>query len=323
MPWVSGGRMKQRERSPRGGRHQSIMMNLLRAEWLKLSRRPMAWVLLAIFLALMLLYFVSLFLVVALNDGTFTGGATRIQVLREEQITQYRRQLSFPGVFGATLGQVNSIGGICAIILAAGVLGSEYSWGTLRLHLARHPRRGLYLTAKSIALLALLFVGIAIAVGVGALCGLLFGTLLGDTGSIGVRDLLVLPVGMLRALYVMLPYVMFTIACCTLGRSVLAGVAGGLLFLTLDVSAGALSFLAEMRGPLAFAYNLFVQQNITTLVVLNSRSFGLDPTILMGTLDVDTLPSPLQATLVVALYSALFFASAHRWLARRDITGAA
>jgi hypothetical protein len=127
----------------------------------------------------------------------------------------------------------------------------------------------------------------------------------------------------LRALYVMLPYVMFTAACATIGRSVLAGAAGGFMFLVLDVGLGALSFLANLGGVLALLVSLVVQPNINTLVVLNSRSFGLDPAALARSLDLATLPSPLQATLVIGAYSALFGWYAYRALARRDITGPA
>src|SRR5262245_52072498 len=100
------------------------MLNLIRAEWFKLSHRPLVWVLLVVFLALMLPYLLFTGLVVALADGLFSNGSTRVQLLRPEQIEQFRLMLRFPGIFGAVLGQVNSVGGICAIVLAAGAFGS-------------------------------------------------------------------------------------------------------------------------------------------------------------------------------------------------------
>jgi hypothetical protein len=128
---------------------------------------------------------------------------------------------------------------------------------------------------------------------------------------------------MLRALYVLQPYVMVTIACCVLGRSVLAGAAGGFLFLILDVGLGAFSFLSQLSGLLGFLLSLVAQPNVNSLIVLNSQSFGLSPMILTRSLDPAILPSPLQATLVIGLYSALFFFYAYRSLLKRDITGAA
>jgi ABC-type transport system involved in multi-copper enzyme maturation permease subunit len=299
-----------------------MMLNLIRAEWFKLVRRPMTWVLLGVFLGFLLLNLGTEFLLVALHVGAF-GEAIQFKLLSQEQADQFRLMISLPGIFGAALGQANSIGGICAIVLAAGAMGSEYSWGTLRTQLARQPDRGRYLVAKIATLLLLQFCGIAIGLVVGTLLALLFGGLLGATGGVAAGDLLQLPLGMLRALYVLQPYVMVTLACCVLGRSVLAGAAGGFLFLILDVGLGAFSFLSQLSGLLGFLLSLVAQPNVNSLIVLNSQSFGLSPMILTRSLDPAILPSPLQATVVIGLYSALFFFYTYRSLLKRDITGAA
>ncbi len=296
------------------------MLNLIRAEWFKLTRRPLAWVLLAVFLALLVLLLLAEFAVVGLNDGLFSGGA-RAQLLSAEQVRQFRLHLGFPGIFGAVLGHVNGVGGICAIALTAGVIGSEYGWGTLRTQLARQPNRGRYLIAKIIGLLLALLAGILLALLLGVLLALLFGALLKNTGG-APMNVLALPLGVLRSLYVLLPYVLCTVACSILGRSVVAGAVGGFLFLAADAGLGALSFLAGLGGPVAFLLNLIVQPNINTMIVLNSQSFGLDPAALTRTMDLTTLPAPLQTTAVIGVYSALFFTSAYRLLRRRDIGGA-
>jgi ABC-type transport system involved in multi-copper enzyme maturation permease subunit len=297
------------------------MLNLIHAEWFKLTRRPLTWVLLAVFLMLLVLLLGTEFLVVALNDGLLTEGA-RAQLLSAEQVAQFRLQLGFPGIFGAVLGHVNGVGGICAIALSAGAMGSEYGWGTLRTQLARQPNRGRYLLAKIIGLLLVLLAGIAIALALGALLALLFGALAPAVAG-GPAGLPALPLGVLRSVYVLLPYVLCTIAFCILGRSLVAGAVGGFLFLAIDTGLGALAFLSGLGGAVSFLLGLVVQPNINTLIVLNSRSFGLDPAVLTRTMDLSTLPSPLQATLVIGAYSALFLASAYRSLLRRDIGGAA
>lgn len=300
-----------------------MFWRLLRAEWFKLVRRPAAWMLLALFLVMMVFYFSLIFLLIAFNDGLFSGGEAPLELLSPLLIDQYRRWISFPGVFGAVFSQVNSIGGICAIVLAAAALGSEYGWGTLRLQLARQPQRGLYLAAKVAALLLVLLAGIGIALLLGMLMALLFGSLIGNVGRIDAGHLLLLPFAALRSLYVILPYAMVTIASCAFGRSVLAGAAGGLVFLTFDVSLGGFSLFLNENPAMQFLYNLLLlQQNINTLVALNSSAFGLDATLLVQNLDLDLLPHPLQATLVIAVYSALCFAAAYYWLARRDLGGA-
>lgn len=299
------------------------MLNLIRAEWFKLARRPLAWALLALLIGLLVLLRLTEFLVVALHDGVLTGGEARMALLGDDQVRQFRLQLTFPGVFGAALGHINGVGGLCAIVLAAGAVGSEYSWGTLRAQLARQPSRARYLLAKLAALVLALAAGIALTLVAGALLGLVLGGLLGQRGALRPADLLALPVGLLRALLVLLPYVLLTVSSAIAGRSVLAGAAGGFLFLMLDVGLGALSALGRLGGVLAFLVSLVLQPNINTLVVQNSRSFGLDPAALTPSLGLAGLPSPLHALLVILGWSALFGLAAYRALARRDITGAA
>ncbi len=277
---------------------------------------------LARFLGLMLLYMSTWALIVALHEGSFSGGTTRFQALSDPQIAELKRQLSLPGIFGTVLGQANSTGGICAIILAAGFLGGDYSWGTLRVLLTRAPRRGLYLLAKLITMLLGLLAAIAIALLIGSLIGLACAAGLGLPSQLSPRDLLVLPFGVLRSVYIILPYVMLTMASAILGRSVLAGVGGGLSFLALDVSAGSLNTIGEVDPLVRLLVNLLLQPNINTLVVLNSQLFGLDQSVLVSGLDLSQLPSPLQASLVIGAYCALFFWGAYRMLLRRDVAGA-
>lgn len=298
-----------------------MLANLFAAEWLKLYRRPLTWGLLAVFLGLMLLAQGLWALVLALHMGAI--GGVQLEALAPVQLEQIKLQLSFPGVFGAVLGQVNGTGGILAIILAAGALGSDYSWGTLRTLLTRAPARGAFLLAKSLALLLSLLLATLIALAVGALLALATSAWLDLPGQLSGRDLLALPVGIARSLLVILPYLLATLACAAWGRSVLAGMGGGLIFLALDVGAGSLNSLGLVDDLVQFMLNLLLQPNINTLVVLNGQLFGLDQSVLTRALDLQGLPSPLQATLVVLIYSVLFAYAAWRSLTRRDVSGAA
>lgn len=294
-----------------------MLAQLLRAEWLKLRKRPLAGALLAVFLGLLALYLVVSALVVALSTRSAVG-----ELLRPEQLEQYRRQLAFPGVFGAVLGQINGTGGILAIILAAGALGSDYSWGTIRVLFSRAPQRGLYLAAKLLALLLALLFGALLALVLGCLIALATTAALDLPFALTARDLLLLPLGTARALYVILPYLLATLAAAAFGRSVLAGVGGGLIFLALDLSAGSLGSLGLASDSLLFLVNLLLQPNINALVVANGQLFGVDQAALAGGLNLNTLPSPTQATLVIGVYCLLFGYSAWAALARRDVSGA-
>jgi ABC-type transport system involved in multi-copper enzyme maturation permease subunit len=297
-----------------------MLAPLFRAEWLKLRTRPLALILLGIFLGLLATSLGLWAFVVALHEGAIGGVA--LMALAPEQVAEIKRQLSFPGVFGAVLSQLNGTGGILAVILAAGSLGSDFGWGTARVMLSRAPNRGAYLLAKLLALLLALLVGSLIALGVGALVALAASAWLGLPSTLTAGDLAALPLAVARALFVILPYLLITLSAAAYGRSVLAGVGGGLIFLALDASAGSLSFLGQISDQVRAVVNLFLQPNILVLAQQNSELYGLDPTVLTSRLDLGVLPPPPQAALVVAVYCVTFGYTAWRALARRDITGA-
>jgi len=297
------------------------MLNQMRAEWLKISRRPMDWLLLLVFLATLLLKLGALFLVIGFHEGSFTGGDAKIQILREAEMAQFRLQLGFPGIFGAILAHINGLGGFCAIILAAGTVGSEYDWGTMRLQLTRQPCRSKYLLAKIFVLFLTLFAGMLLALVFGASFGLLSSTLLNLPNRLQFSDLLLLPVTLFLAFLVLLPYVMATIAFSTLGRSLLAGVVGGMLFLTLDLSAGGtLAFLPKLDKTLNLIYQLLLQPNINTLVILNAQTYGLEPSRI-SQFNLEKLPSPLHAIFVITFYSLIFAGYAFYGFTKRDVLG--
>ncbi|WP_322489891.1 ABC transporter permease subunit [Chloroflexus sp.] len=301
---------------------RTMFTNLLAAEWMKIARRPMALLLLGIFLALTILQQTLWFLVMALQEGTFSGGEVTFGLLSAAAIEQIKRQLSLPGVFGAMLSAINGTGGILAVILTAGIFGSDFNWGTLRILLTRAPNRGAYLLAKLVALQLALLAAMVITLIVGVLLALLFSSILGLPQQLSAVDLLLLPVSMVRALLVMLPYTLIAAASAIFGRSVIAGVGGGLIFLAFDVSAGSLNTIGAVDPLIRTLVNLLLQPNINRLVVENSRMFGLDQSVLTSALDLNLLPSQWQAIIVIAVYSAIFGYSAYRTLSWQDIGGA-
>lgn len=297
------------------------MLNQMQAEWLKISRRPMTWLLLMVFLATLLLKLGVLFLVVGFHEGSFTGGNAKIQILRETEIAQFRLQLGFPGIFGAILTHINGLGGLCAIVLAAGTVGSEYGWGTMRLQLTRQPRRSHYLLAKILILFLTLLVGMLIALVVGASFGVLSSNILNISNKLHFSDLLLLPITLFQAFLVLLPYVMATVAFSTFGRSLLAGIVGGMLFLTLDLSAGGtLAVLPKLDKTLNLIYQLLLQPNINALVILNAHTYGLEPTQ-VSQMKLENLPSLIHAIVVITFYSLIFTIYAFYGFKQRDVLG--
>lgn len=289
------------------------MRNLIRSEWLKLTRRPLTWILLAIFLALLVLQYLQFFIITSL-------GTT---MLDPAQLEDLQRRLAFPGAFGAAFSHINGLGGIFAVVLAAGAFGGDYSWGTLRTYLSRHPNRARYLLAKLVVLLLMLVVAMIITLVVGGFAAVALGSLAGATASLpDMASFLPLPLALLRALFVLLPYVLVTVAATVYGRSLLFGLVAGMLFQLFDIAFGVAATFAELGGIWRAVYNLMVQANINTLTYLNNTSFGLRPEAIDRNFDPALLPSPLQATLIIAVYCVLFLITALRVFNRNDITTA-
>jgi ABC-2 type transport system permease protein len=288
------------------------MINLIRAEWLKLSRRPLSWILLILFLVLLVAQILTQF--------ALTLGMPVRSGIVSAQFEEWRRGVLFPGIFATALSHVNGLGGIFAVIFAAGAIGSEYSWGTLRTQLARDPARDRYLLAKLTTIMLMLATATLLATLLAALLSAVLSPILGSAIRITPDDLMNLIPAILRALYVLLPYVLLTAYATLLTRSVLGGVAIGLSYIIVETGFGALALLRVLGGVWALVYNLTIGQNINTLTLMNRHAFGLRPET-TAPLDLSQLPSPLQATIVVAVYSALFLAFALILFRRRDITG--
>jgi ABC-2 type transport system permease protein len=288
------------------------MINLIRAEWLKLSRRPLSWILLILFLVLLVAQILTQF--------ALTLGMPVRSGIVSAQFEEWRRGVIFPGIFATALSHVNGLGGIFAVIFAAGAIGSEYSWGTLRTQLARDPARDRYLLAKLTTIMLMLATATLLATLLAALLSAILSPLLGSAIRITPDDLMNLIPAILRALYVLLPYVLLTAYATLLTRSVLGGVAIGLSYIIVETGFGALALLRVLGGVWALVYNLTIGQNINTLTLMNRHAFGLRPET-TAPLDLSQLPSPLQATIVVAVYSVLFLAFALILFRRRDITG--
>lgn len=288
------------------------MINLIRAEWLKLSRRPLSWILLILFLVLLVAQILTQF--------ALTVGMPVRSGIVSAQFEEWRRGVLFPGIFATALSHVNSLGGIFAVIFTAGAIGSEYSWGTLRTQLARDPARDRYLLAKLMTIMLMLATATLLATLLASLLSAILSPLLGAAIEITPGDLMNLLPATLRALYVLLPYVLLTAYATLLTRSVLGGLAIGLSYIIVETGFGALALLRVLGGVWALVYNLTIGQNINTLTLMNRHAFGLRPET-TAPLDLTQLPSPLQATIVVAVYSVIFLAFALVLFRRRDITG--
>jgi ABC-2 type transport system permease protein len=116
-----------------------------RSEWLRLTRRPAAWVLAAVLLAILLaLSYVLVWVIFTFPPrGLATGGSTPEELKKVVYPANWLRT-----VLGGTTG----LGGAVALILGVIVAGSEYTWGTVKTMVTQGPGRLTVLGGKALAM---------------------------------------------------------------------------------------------------------------------------------------------------------------------------
>ncbi|MFN8621916.1 MAG: hypothetical protein U0869_14385 [Chloroflexota bacterium] len=152
-------------------------MRLVRAELLKLRKRWATYIVLAIVLGLMALVYL---LIGVLARGTASGTAGLIT--------------GFPNGYGVINQFVFGLGSLLAVAYAAAVVGADWSFGVMRVFIARGESRTRYVLAKAIGLAIMLAIGVLIAYAAGMALSAVASSLLGQPlgqpfGSQGIHDL--------------------------------------------------------------------------------------------------------------------------------------
>ena len=221
------------------------MYQLLQSELFRLRKRMQSWLLLVI-----------AFVLVALFYGGFTIGA---MVSTGQQKADLRKPLPFDQLsdFGLSIG-LGFFGGVMLVIIAAGMMGNEFSWNTLRPLVARASSRSALLSAKLVALLIYTVIfSIVLAVltaGLSVVSSKIVGVNVAFSGA-AVADAAWFT---LRSTMAGLPILTIAFMLATWARSNAAGIAGalGLSFIEPAVFGilGALStrFNSIQKGGIAW-----------------------------------------------------------------------
>lgn len=191
------------------------MFNLLSSELFRMRKRAQSWMLFGIAMLLTALVYGGFVIAARLNTSAEAA---------DMRLTATFRDYSEFGI-GISVG---FFAGIMLIIVAAGLMGNEFSWNTLRPLVARSRSRASLLTAKLVALglYSLLFVlALALVVaGMFLIGSMVVGEPSGFTFSIlgdGLREALIM-------LFANLPYLALAFMLATVFRSNAAGIAGAL-----------------------------------------------------------------------------------------------
>src|SRR4051812_26017919 len=139
---------------------------IVKAELVKLLRRPATWVLLGLWPTLQLVFSLVIPYVSYRRGSSYEGSPPEVLL---ESITPHWLVLN--AVSGLPL-----FGGALLLTLGALLTGSEYGWGTLKTLLSQGPRRTTVLAGQMLALLIVLagtvvFTFLLTALGSGAIAG--------------------------------------------------------------------------------------------------------------------------------------------------------
>ena len=288
------------------------MTRLMAVEFFKLRKRMMTWILAVLMVGLVILLY-SVFWSVSGHVTTFGESA-------EFTGEDLRRALFLQASVPFSLQVVVSFGTIFAMILAAGAVGSEYSWGTVRLMATAASGRVRLIAAKLLVVCGLVAAGALLAVAV----GLVYSSIITVTN--GGSDFSFVTPGFIRdqvesfgrSLFVMAPYVTLAFAMAAIGRSTLAGVGAGIGIAFVEPLIGGLMRLAG--NPWKEIPNYLINANSSVILLHNKLPdvvrFG--PTTQdLAQRHVNSMP---EAMFILAIYSGAFVALAFLVYRRRDIT---
>ena len=288
------------------------MTRLLAVEFFKLRKRMMTWILAILMVGLVILLYSILWSV----SGHVTTFGENAQFTGED----LRRALFLQTSVPFSLQVVASFGTIFAMILAAGAVGSEYSWGTVRLMATAASGRVRLMAAKLLVVGGLVAASALLAVAV----GLIYSSIITVTN--GGSDFSFVTPGFVRdqaesfgrTLFVMTPYVTLAFAIAAIGRSTLAGVGAGIGIAFIEPIVNGLMRMAS--NPWKEIPNYMINANADVVLLQNK----VPEVIRFGSSDQAIADyhfnGTTEAMVILAAYSVVFVALAFFVYRRRDIT---
>ena len=281
---------------------------MIGAEFLKLRKRQMTWVLLSILVGIIVLVNLLLLAISKVKTPGTGLGAGNIAAL-------LGLQSAVPFAFS----MMASFGTVLAIILTASSMGGEYNWKTIRPALVSSESRFKFIIAKLVSLGILILIGMLIAVIAGFIMGLITTGLGGNAYSFGCLTGSYIWTQFLqywRTFYVIMPFALLGFMMAIVGRSAMPGIATGIGVVFLE--AIITTFMTAAGGWIAKVPAYLLNANMTAITALNKLPgrFGGGG----GGTDT-TIPSLTHAFVILGLYSVIFLVFSFYLFRKRDVTG--
>ncbi len=214
-------------------------MRIFLASFRKLVRRPATWVTMLLLIGLLVLVYLAV-------------GATAKEAASRPGGQNALLLLTFPGAYLLVLSFILGLGGLLAVIYGAAIAGSEWSWGMLKVAVARGEGRSRYMLLSFLAIAVMAGVGLVIAFAIGVVAALAGAGLAGvSTGGLGDGPTLqALPEQLARGWIAIIEEAALGFAVATIARSQLAGVGVGIALYFGEQFAGL--FLPDIVKYLPF-----------------------------------------------------------------------
>ena len=274
------------------------MIGSLRAELLVLRRRASTWILLAIWVALALVF------AYVVPYATYLNGSS------QDSLTEVLPK----NLVGSLMGGFPFFGGVLALMLGVLAFGSEYGWGTLKTLFTQRPGRLQVFSAKLLALAAVLVLFVLVVFAIGALGSYVIA--LREGADLAWPSFWLLLRGLAAGWLILAVWAAFGVLLGILSHGTSLAVGVGILYAL--VIEGLVSALATQVSVLDRLVEFFVRANGYSLVVglgVSSEDVGdRGPGSFSG-----PFVAGEQAILVLILYGSAFLLLSGWLLRRRDV----
>jgi ABC-2 type transport system permease protein len=274
------------------------MINILQSELFRLRKRPQTWIVPVLASGFIALYY-------SIGYVQYQSGSEADRL----DIRQSAQQLSSIFENGMQIWRVVAL--IMIIVVASGLIGSEYGWNTLRPLVARSSSRADLLSAKWIAVGLYTIFMVIVAVLVSLLAATIASVFMGGAVSLpaAVWDDMLL--GTLRWMIATMPYAAIAFAAALMTRSNAAGIAIGIGLNFAEVLV--LGLLLELIDGFETVGEYGINWNVQQLVNITTEDGGtmMDP-VSTGQL--------WKSIVILTFYCVAAIAGSYWVFTRRDIT---
>ena len=246
------------------------------------------------------------------NIQDFSEGCAGLTAL-----DQFREGFTLPSGMTGGIGVAHSILGILILILAASVMGAEYSWGTLRNVLTKGVRRWQLPASKLLLLLLLGAAGLIVMSVLIAVSSLIAAIIPPQEtgGPFGAGEWSEAAVMFGKAVYAMAPYIMLAtfLAVLTSSSSMGISLSLGYYFVELFVAP-----IFQLTSWLQNAPDYLIVQNVN---IWMGEAAVVGAEVTRDGVSLET-PGTLHAFVVMLVYIVVLGVAAFRLFMRKDIAGA-